>query len=77
MFGQTLGLYVPPLLEGSAALLSDLNPTVVWETLHRERISVLAAVPGILDSLRRIAEKKLDGSVEPFRRKGCGRFQRP
>ena len=70
MFGQTLGVYIPPLLEGSAAFLSDLNPTVVWETLRRERISVLAAVPGILESLRRIAEKRLDHPVSPPRRKG-------
>ena len=70
MFGQTLGLYVPPLLKGSATFLSDLNPTAVWETLRRKRISVLAAVPGLLENLRRIAEKKLDVPVEPPRRKG-------
>lgn len=70
MFGQTLGVYIPPLLQGSAAFLSDLNPTVIWETLRRERISVLAAVPGILDSLRRVAEKRLDGPVSAPRRKG-------
>ena len=70
MFGQAMGVFIPPLLRGSAAFLSDLNPTVIWETLRRERISVLAAVPGMLESLRRIAEKRLDGPVSPPRRKG-------
>ncbi len=70
MFGQTLGIYVPPMLGGSACFLSDLKPTVVWSTLRRERISVLASVPGVLESLRRIVEKKLDSPPQPARRKG-------
>jgi long-chain acyl-CoA synthetase len=70
MFGQTLGIFVPPMLGGSACFLSDLNPTVVWSTLRRERISVLASVPGVLESLRRIVEKKLDSPPQSPRRKG-------
>lgn len=70
MFGQTLGIYVPPMLGGSACFLSDLNATVIWSTLRHERISVLASVPGVLENLRRVVEKKLDASPQPPRRKG-------
>lgn len=57
MFGQSMGLYIPLLLEGSAAFMTGLHPAAVRQTIRRERISVLVCVPRILDSLRSDIER--------------------
>ncbi len=52
MFGQSMGIFVPLLLEGSAAFTSGLHPAAIRSTIRRERISVLACVPRLLESLQ-------------------------
>ncbi len=52
MFGQAMGIFIPLLLEGSAAFMTGLHPGAIRETVRRERISVLVCVPRLLDSLR-------------------------
>ncbi len=54
LFGQTMGLFMPPMLGGSAAFTSDLGPAALLETVRRERISVLVGVPKMLDTLRTV-----------------------
>jgi len=52
VFGQFLGIFVPQLM-GAIVLFHDtLNPSEVVRTIRRERVSVLIAVPRLLDSLR-------------------------
>ena len=57
MFGQSMGLFIPLLLGGSAVFMSGLHPGLIRQTVRRERISVLACVPRILESLRKDAER--------------------
>ncbi len=58
MFGQSLGIFIPLLLDGSAAFMTGLHPAAIRQTIRRERISVLVCVPRILDSLRTDIERR-------------------
>ena len=58
MFGQSMGIFIPLLLEGSAAFMNGLHPAAIRQTVRRERISVLVCVPRILDSLRADIERR-------------------
>ncbi|WP_446741805.1 AMP-binding protein [Silvibacterium acidisoli] len=52
VFGQFMGLWVPPLLAAEVHYESRLQAQRLMETARRERISVLAAVPRVLELLR-------------------------
>ena len=58
MFGQTTGLYMPPLLGGAAVFTRVLSPGGVIETIRRERASVLVSVPGLLKNLENEIERR-------------------
>ncbi len=49
VFGQFMGLWIPPLLAAELHFQSRLVPSELAEQIHRERISVLAGVPRVLD----------------------------
>ena len=57
MFGQSMGVFIPLLLEGAATFMTDLHPGAILHTTRHERISVLVCVPRILDSLRSDVER--------------------
>jgi long-chain acyl-CoA synthetase len=71
VFGQFLGIFVPQLLGGTVMFLDALNPSEVIAAVRRERISVLVAVPRLLESLRNKIERDLEaaGKSEDFRRR--------
>jgi long-chain acyl-CoA synthetase len=73
VFGQFLGIYLPPLLRGVVFFQQSLKPAEVIATVHRERISVLVAVPRMLQSLKEKIERDLEdsGKMLLFRR-ACG-----
>ena len=52
VFGQMMGIFVPPLLGGQALFLNTLNPSEIISAIRRERISMLATVPRVLELLR-------------------------
>jgi long-chain acyl-CoA synthetase len=52
VFGQFMGLWLPPLLGAEVHFESRLQAQRLIETIRRERISVLAAVPRVLELLR-------------------------
>jgi len=58
MFGQAMGLFIPLLLGGSIAFMEELNPAAVIETTRRQRISVLVAVPRVVQNLRNEVERQ-------------------
>ena len=70
VFGQFMGLFVPPLIGATVIFLDTLNPSEVFRSAKRERVSVLAAVPRMLDSLKEKLERDLEteGRLEQFRR---------
>jgi long-chain acyl-CoA synthetase len=52
VFGQFMGLWVPALLAAEVHFESQLEPAHLIATIRRERISVLAAVPRVLELLK-------------------------
>ncbi len=70
MFGQSAGLFFPPLLGGAAVFARELNPGAIIETIRRERVSVLIAVPGLLANLRNEIARRLPAAVVAPRRRG-------
>ena len=69
VFGQFLGLFLPPLMAGTVVFQSALGPTEVIDTIRRERVSVLVAVPRMLQSLKEKIERDLEGdhALDRFR----------
>jgi long-chain acyl-CoA synthetase len=70
VFGQMLGLFIPPLLGGTVVFMDALRPAAFTKTIRRERISVVVTVPRFMESLRREVERgeERDAGIEKFRR---------
>jgi len=70
IFGQMLGLFIPPLLGATVIHVDSLKPWETVETIRRERVSVLVAVPRLIESLQRELERDLErrGRLENFRK---------
>ncbi len=68
VFGQFLGIFLPPLLGGTIVFENTFNPTEIMATIHRERVSVLVAVPRMIESLKQKIERDLEdgGRRESF-----------
>jgi len=71
VFGQFLGVFVPQLLGGTVIFQEALSPAEVIRTIRRERVSVLVAVPRMLQSLKEKIERDLadNNGLEEFRRR--------
>src|SRR5271170_5185968 len=71
VFGQFLGMFLPPLLGGTVVFQEDFGPSQIVNTIRRERVSVLVSVPRVLQSLRQKIERDLEdrGKIEDFRRR--------
>ncbi|HEY4045265.1 MAG TPA: AMP-binding protein, partial [Acidobacteriaceae bacterium] len=52
VFGQFIGLWVPPLIAAEVHYESRLEASRLIRTIREERVSVLAAVPRVLELLR-------------------------
>jgi long-chain acyl-CoA synthetase len=70
IFGQMMGLFIPPLLRATVIHIDSLKPWETIETIRRERVSVLVAVPRLIESLAREVERDLErrGRLEKFRK---------
>jgi len=60
VFGQFLGMFLPPLLGGIVIFQDELKPSEILNTIKRERVSVLVSVPRVLQSLKQKVERDLD-----------------
>ncbi len=71
VFGQFLGMFLPPLLGGTVIFQEELRPSEIVNTIRRERVSVLVSVPRVLQSLKQNVERDLEdrGRSEAFRRR--------
>ena len=65
-----MGIFVPQLLGGEVHFQDSLNPSEVVETVGKERISVVVAVPRMLETLREHVERRESarGRAEQFAR---------
>jgi long-chain acyl-CoA synthetase len=68
VFGQFLGMFLPPLMGGTVIFQEALKPGEVISTIRQERVSVLVAVPRMLQSLKEKIERDLEdeGGIEKF-----------
>ncbi|HSY90681.1 MAG TPA: AMP-binding protein [Candidatus Binatus sp.] len=71
VFGQFLGMFLPPLLGATMIFQDDFKPSEVVNTIRRERVSVLVSVPRVLQSLQQKIERDLEdrGEHESFQRR--------
>lgn len=60
VFGQFLGVFIPPLLGATVVFQESLNPAEVLRTIKRERVSLVVTVPRLLESLRAKLERDLE-----------------
>ena len=74
VFGQFMGVWIPPLLGGVVCFQDSLNPSEIISTIRRERVSVLISVPRVLDALQAKIERDLEaeGALESFRKVFAG-----
>jgi long-chain acyl-CoA synthetase len=69
VFGQMLGVFIPSLLAGTVVFIDSLRPAEFMDTIRRERVSVVVAVPRFIESLRREVERHEERAerIERFR----------
>ena len=60
VFGQLLAIFIPPILGATTIFLESLNPADLIETIRKERVSALVAVPRLIESLEREIERGLE-----------------
>jgi long-chain acyl-CoA synthetase len=71
VFGQFLGIFLPQLMGGTVIFHDTFKPAEIIGTIRRHRVSVLVAVPRVLQSLKEKIERELEdeGQAERFREK--------
>ena len=71
VFGQFLGIFLPQLMAATVIFQDSLSPSAIVRTIRRERVSVLVAVPRILESLKEKVEGDLAerGKLDDFHRR--------
>jgi long-chain acyl-CoA synthetase len=62
VFGQMLGLFIPPMLAATVVFTESAKPGDVMDIIRRERISVLVSVPRFIESLQREVERHEEGT---------------
>jgi len=69
VFGQMLGVFIPQMLAGTVVFLDSWKPAELIDTIRKERVSVMVAVPRFLESLEREIERRQEraGKLEKFR----------
>ena len=62
VFGQFLGIFLPQILGGTVVFQDTFKPSDVLATIRRERVSVLVAVPRVLQSLKEKIRRDLENA---------------
>jgi long-chain acyl-CoA synthetase len=63
VFGQFMGMFIPPLIGATVHFADSFKPTDVISTIKRERVSVLVAVPRVVESLKSRMEVEQADSI--------------
>jgi long-chain acyl-CoA synthetase len=68
VFGQMLGIFIPPFLAGTVVFIDSLKPSEIVDVIRRERVSVLVSVPRFIESLQREIQNQVerDGLTRQF-----------
>jgi long-chain acyl-CoA synthetase len=64
VFGQFLGIFLPQLLAATVIFQDSLNPSEVLGIIKQERVSVVVAVPRLMESLKDKIERDLESEGE-------------
>jgi long-chain acyl-CoA synthetase len=64
VFGQFMGIFIPQLLGGEIFFQDSLNPSQTIDTVRKHRISVIVAVPRVLETLRTKIERDFESRGE-------------
>jgi long-chain acyl-CoA synthetase len=62
VFGQFLGIFLPQLLAGTVIFHDSLNPTEIIRLVHEQRVSVIVAVPRLMESLKDKIERDMEAA---------------
>jgi long-chain acyl-CoA synthetase len=68
VFGQFMGIWIPALLAAEVHFESRLIPSDLVETIHNERVSVLIAVPRVLEILQTYLLEQFSPNLEAAKR---------
>jgi len=60
VFGQMLGIFIPPFLAGTVIFIDSLKPSEMIDVIRHERVSVVVAVPRFIESLQREIQRQLE-----------------
>ena len=63
IFGQTMGMFIPPVIAGTVFFQDSYKPADVVETIRRNRVSVLVTVPRVAESLKGKLEADLGPAI--------------
>lgn len=83
VFGQFMGMFIPTLIGGTVHFQDSFKPTDIVAVIKRERISVLVAVPRVVESLKNkilddlgaLIEKNWDRAEKEYVLKRWWRFR--
>jgi long-chain acyl-CoA synthetase len=64
VFGQFMGMFIPALLGGAVHFQDSFKPSDIITTIKNERISVLVAVPRVVESLKNKLRDDQGPSIE-------------
>ncbi|HKW76165.1 MAG TPA: AMP-binding protein [Terriglobales bacterium] len=64
VFGQFMAFFIPPLIGGVVRFQENFKPGDVLETIRRERISVLVAVPRVIEALKDKLQSELGPDIQ-------------
>ena len=70
LFGQSLGIFIPPLLGGAAVFMLEMHAGAILDTVRRERVSVIISVPKLLINLQHEVERRFQPAAIPAKRRG-------
>ncbi len=62
VFGQFLGIFLPQLLAATVLFQDTLNPSEVLRVIQQERVSVVVAVPRLMESLKDKIERDYEAA---------------
>jgi long-chain acyl-CoA synthetase len=64
MFGQALAMFIVPVIPGVAAFMRGYSPIEIQRQIRTQRVSVLVAVPKILEVLRKYVVSQFPETAE-------------
>ncbi|MFL6310695.1 MAG: AMP-binding protein [Terriglobales bacterium] len=64
VFGQFMGMFIPALLGGTVHFQDSFKPSDIIATIKNDRISVLVAVPRVVESLKNKLRDELGAYIE-------------